>query len=231
MSNVRDYETPPYLVPLNEEGTEVLSFAPRDLTGWAAYFPDVSETGRREVSVMFRFGARNEGPDGKDIPVDQAPIEIREMRVLADTGADLGSSLLRRIPWDRIEAAVNQPRHRQVLIRYAKPWRVVADDLPNVRNHEHPEQHYSWMLAPGSATSNPRPSLKLPTEDAPRNRPDSFYAAVAEAFLWLSSVGNRPAQELAEANGVPVTTVHRWVREAKSRGLLVAPGKGSNLSP
>jgi transposase len=36
-----------------------------------------------------------------------------------------------------------------------------------------------------------------------------------------------PAQTIAEANGVPVTTVHRWIREARRRGSLPpARGKG-----
>jgi hypothetical protein len=225
MTNVRDEEVPPYLVPLNEDGTEVLSFVPRELTGWAAYFPD-GNTGRRPVTILMRFGARNRAEDGSDLPIDEAPIEIRELQVLAAPGVDLGSAVLRRIPFERIEAAVNQPRHRKVLARYVKHWRVVADSMPNVRTAEHPTPHQSWAMTPREPVPNPRPDLRLPLEIDPRNRPDAFYAAVADAFLWLASVSPRPAQELATANGVPVTTVHRWVREAKSRGLLLLPTKG-----
>jgi hypothetical protein len=54
-------------------------------------------------------------------------------------------------------------------------------------------------------------------------KPDDFYASVAERFLWLASVSRCPAKNLAAANGVSVGAVHRWVREAKARGLLVLP--------
>lgn len=51
--------------------------------------------------------------------------------------------------------------------------------------------------------------------------PDDFYQGVADAFLWLIAAGShRPAAELASRNGLPVTTVHRWVKEARRRGLL-----------
>ena len=41
-------------------------------------------------------------------------------------------------------------------------------------------------------------------------------------YTWPRSAP-RPAQELAEANHVPVATVHRWIREAKVRRLLLLP--------
>jgi hypothetical protein len=41
---------------------------------------------------------------------------------------------------------------------------------------------------------------------------------VADHYLWLKANGYPPAPSLAQANDVPVTTVHRWVKEARSRG-------------
>ncbi len=45
-------------------------------------------------------------------------------------------------------------------------------------------------------------------------------------FGGLISAINRPAVELAEVNGVPVTTAHRWVKEARRRGFLPPGRKG-----
>lgn len=71
-----------------------------------------------------------------------------------------------------------------------------------------------------------RPSMKLriPTT---RKKPNSFYQGVAYRQGWLVDEGVRnPASVIAEANDVPVTTVHRWIKEARARGLLPAGQKG-----
>lgn len=57
-----------------------------------------------------------------------------------------------------------------------------------------------------------------------RGRPDSFYRDIAHAYLQLAQSTARPAAELAEVGGVPVTTAHRWVKEARRRGFL-PPGR------
>lgn len=65
------------------------------------------------------------------------------------------------------------------------------------------------------------PPLQLVQPDGRWTRKtDEFYQSAADAFLWLSRTSPRPATVLADANSVPVTTVHRWVREARRRGLL-----------
>jgi hypothetical protein len=57
-----------------------------------------------------------------------------------------------------------------------------------------------------------------------RRKPDKFYAHVAEVYLAQASISDRPAKDLAEANdGLPVSTVHRWLKEARNRGLLRLP--------
>jgi transposase-like protein len=55
-------------------------------------------------------------------------------------------------------------------------------------------------------------------------KPDEFYRRVAEIYGLAAAASTRPAAELAEAWEVPVTTVHRWVRVARSRGHL-PPGE------
>jgi hypothetical protein len=63
--------------------------------------------------------------------------------------------------------------------------------------------------------------VKIP-DGGGRRKPDRFYEQIAERFAYLATVSPRPAMELAKANGVPVTTVHGWVKEARRRGLLAA---------
>ncbi len=84
-------------------------------------------------------------------------------------------------------------------------------------------------LATGETSGPPpsppkQPPLKFAVPTGRGRRPDTFYLKVAKAYQWLASQGRAPASELAEINGVPITTVHRWVKEARARRLL-APGQ------
>jgi hypothetical protein len=58
-------------------------------------------------------------------------------------------------------------------------------------------------------------------------KPDEFYADVADLYRRLVIAGRDPAPAISAANTTPVTTVHRWIREARRRNLLgEAPGAG-----
>ena len=87
--------------------------------------------------------------------------------------------------------------------------------LANARRHPQPAAR-DWP-----------PEARLPDrllQEDPRRRPDEFYATVAAAYRHLATATHRPVVELATANEVPRTTAHRWVKEARRRGLL-APGR------
>jgi hypothetical protein len=220
VTNIRDEGPPPYLIPLSWDGSEVLSVEPRLLSGWAAYFsPEINEA---TAHVFLRFGPRSE-PEGQPdeaggdeqtprLP-EATPLEIREVRVVLASGASLRSSILRSVPQDRIEAAINIPRHREVLMQLIKPASVVADSLPSSVG--------AWLFPPPRQEME-KPDLRIEIPDGYR-KPDEFYRLVGELFQQISAVSSRAAQEIAEANDVKPTTVHRWIREAKARGLLVLP--------
>jgi len=53
-----------------------------------------------------------------------------------------------------------------------------------------------------------------------------FYRDVGIAYKEYASMGRHPAPAIAEEAGVPVTTVHRWVRESRRRGFLPPGRKG-----
>ena len=60
------------------------------------------------------------------------------------------------------------------------------------------------------------PKLRRPTGKDVR----SFYVQVADAYELALLRTHHPAAALADAAQVPVTTMHRWIREARRRGLL-----------
>lgn len=56
--------------------------------------------------------------------------------------------------------------------------------------------------------------------------PDGFYQQVAAAYSEAVLATSKPAKVLAEEAGVPVGTVHRWIREARRRGHLPPARRG-----
>lgn len=57
-----------------------------------------------------------------------------------------------------------------------------------------------------------------------RSRPAEFYAEVAAIYAGLVAHTHQPVAVIASANNVPRTTAHRWVKEARNRGML-PPGR------
>lgn len=57
--------------------------------------------------------------------------------------------------------------------------------------------------------------------------PDGFYRRVADRYAELVITTNAPARDIAAESGVPVTTVHRWIREARRRGHLAPARQGT----
>jgi hypothetical protein len=134
------------------------------------------------------------------------------------------AELLRAIPVGRIEAAANA----QLVI--------VDDAVVPAPLAQRPTRPDPWTPDGGWETSDPARAVPRPSPAAPsppgglsspggrRGRPDGFYRDVAHAYLDLAQASTRPVAVLAERHGVPATTVHRWVKEARRRGFL-PPGR------
>lgn len=56
--------------------------------------------------------------------------------------------------------------------------------------------------------------------------PEQFAARVAMYYSAFSRVSSKPAKEIADHSGVPVTTVRGWIREARLRGKLPPGTRG-----
>lgn len=138
---------------------------------------------------------------------DDGRLGLAELRVIGQPT----SELLRAIPVGRIEATAN-----------AQLTVVDASVVPApVRRRRR-----ATAGAPQPPTPNDT-GWERPRPDAPTGqggRPDRFYADVAAEYQHLTRMSRRPATDLADQYGVPVTTAHRWIKEARRRGLL-APGR------
>ena len=127
------------------------------------------------------------------------------------------AELMRAIPVGRIEAAANA---QLSVIDDA----IVANPLVSPRPRP--------LAAPDGAgdgweTTDPAYAIHRthrPDVARARGRPDGFYREVADDYLDLAQASHRPASDIAARRGVPVSTAHRWVKEARRRGFL-PPGR------
>lgn len=55
---------------------------------------------------------------------------------------------------------------------------------------------------------------------------DGYLARIAAEYVELTRARRHPAVVIAERRGTPVRTVHRWIAEARKRGLLAPTTRG-----
>src|SRR6266508_161065 len=129
----------------------------------------------------------------------------------------IGTAVLRRLPLASLVAMANAPGRREGLTRRVQ----IADPPGRLRALAEAElvAHLEGQLEAADVVSG-----RLGPIPPGRGKPDRFYRRVAHAYLSLAVQTNRPAVVLAAVNGVPVSRVHGWVKEARRRGFL-APGQ------
>jgi hypothetical protein len=128
----------------------------------------------------------------------------------------INESQLRSAPLNQIEAAANGPEYRDELV-----GRMDVEVTLGL------EAAYDTDVDGYATARRRRPTGKLPMPDGTRY-PDTFYRRAAVEYTRLIAAGEKaPASVIAAANDVPVTTAHRWIKEARRRGFLPAgrPGR------
>jgi hypothetical protein len=151
--------------------------------------------------------------------------------VLAGT---LDSTTLRSLPLARVEAALSHPKFGMLRPPPAYPEDVLAE--MSARGELFPEVT-EMDAALESYLNRSKPSLRRqgrPRRTSTRKSltrpdgtdPEGFSRRVAEAYNDALLTTSAPAPVLAAEAHVPVTTVHRWIREARQRGLLAPARKG-----
>jgi hypothetical protein len=200
------------VVPVDPTGSEYLSLAPGG-SGWAIFLApqqDFSGEGLRRLFV--RFGPASSAEE-------RPKLVVREIHIALAEG--VGGRAMRDLPLARIEAAVNQPAYYEPVKQRLPAANAVMVSPPG-------DEEATWLhVGPPAASA---PTLKLVVSEG-RPKPDDFYRQVATVFAYLTTVSPRPANDLADANGVRVTTVHGWVKEARRRGLLASGERARRPGP
>lgn len=142
--------------------------------------------------------------------------ELLIQEVLAQAGR-ISNPTMRRVPLAQVKAAINRPTHYDLIVQHLSGERRVMVPFP---------ADEKWSAEPPAGPADPI-DLRLDIPAPRSHKPDSFYADVAERFAYQSTISARPTLDLVEANGVEFTTMVRWVREARNRGLLPKTGRSN----
>jgi hypothetical protein len=168
------------------------------------------------------------GPDGAEgihvrVRDYDGRLVITDMYIHAP---EITPEILRGISVSRVQATINalQPRpgdfFAEVLraVVYAHHLHLPDDNVPE------PSLAELRQRTPSAGTDErpDRPRLTRP-DGVP---PEEFYPRVAAAYTEYAPQTRAPAKEIATEAEVPVTTAHRWIREARRRGFLPPAMKG-----
>ena len=187
------------------------------------------------------FPVSGEGADGdwyewRQDPPLPAPVFVRvgeaEGGRLVLTGLRLDASptaeLLRAVPVGRIEAAANA--QLTVVDEVVVPVRFDRGRgaRPSGNGQRSQDGQPSLDGRAGWETTDPEGARERSVDGGRRRgRPDEFYRSIARTYRESAQTSPRPVWDLADTHGVPLTTAHRWVKEARRRGFLPPgqPGK------
>lgn len=167
-----------------------------------------------------------------------AKIEERDgrwqiVRLIID--GDLDTKTLRELPYGRMESTINNMRPIETDGELMTPElfkafhkRGAAPDFLAAEGRAIDKAVRAYL---DKSAANPSPKLARGAPREPLGRPDGsdpdgFYRRVADEYTTLTMATRSPAKVIAAQVGVPVTTVHRWIREARSRGFLGPARKG-----
>jgi hypothetical protein len=107
---------------------------------------------------------------------------------------------------------------------------ILGDDIHRVANRM--RQIIAAEQAPDQAIyviERPPPEIE---RASPLGRPTDddggdFYERLAARYEKLAKTSHRPSALIGRMEGVPVTTVHRWIATARRKGLLPPARKGA----
>lgn len=162
------------------------------------------------------------GLDGLHVRVARAEDGRLLITDLYVHGAEITAEAVRGISISRLEAALNDPAISGTLEGVGlRSW------AQGGKGHWPDDELTLPALRQRASTVESRQQRRLVKLSRPTGRDsDSFYRDVASAYAELARATRAPAKVLAEEAEVPITTVHRWVREARRRGFLPPGRKG-----
>jgi hypothetical protein len=176
----------------------------------------------RDGWVSFPAPSEFEGLHVRVRRADDGRLVVSDFYVHAEA---ITNDMLRQVSISRVEAALNAPADDHVgktLDAFGRSWAVGGAASWSDEKLTVAELRKRSSRAEGGDQTKRRARLTRPDgQDT-----DNFYRLVAHVYSDHAASTRAPAKELAVEAGVPVTTAHRWIREARRRGFLPQARKG-----
>jgi hypothetical protein len=134
------------------------------------------------------------------------------------------STAVRGLSISRLEAELNAAIHCEPVSEATELG--MAADFARGAGDDAPEPTLAELRTRMPITRAERPAQRPRLTRPGGADPDEFYPLVAQAYWEYAPLTRAPAKEIATEAGVPITTVHRWIREARRRGFLSSAKKG-----
>jgi hypothetical protein len=187
--------------------------------GWALVDPSAATPG---LAVVVRFHRTTTGR-----------LAVVELAVARHPGVTPDS--LRAVRLGQIELWANGAGRPAVLATLADREAMSDDARREVDNRQRADadMRARWGTTPDAVAGQEQvPAVPLRSRvrslrlNVPAGQPvpDAFYREVARVYGDVGLSSERPALDIAKANGVSGARVHGWIREARRRGFL-APGE------
>ena len=161
------------------------------------------------------FWSRSCGPDVRlrCSTTQEGRIVVTGLCIDADANEPIQAVHLRQLPLGAVEVLLND----LAITDGPAPAQAPAFDPCRV------DRVHASTAADSLPIYNPGSDLTIEGAKS-RAKPDGFYEQVARSYAAGRRLSRNPVTLIAEANKVPETTVRRWIREARSRGVM-APGR------
>lgn len=157
---------------------------------------------------------------------DDTGLDMRTVVMEASPEEPLTGRTWRRIPLGMVEQSLLHHMEDTHGI-FSYPWEGPAPTLDSLAEFfDATEDKFMTIKSPRLGTrvgdgQDGDPKGTLPVIRSPEGRlTDDFLGDVAEAYRWFTAAGQPPAPSISERSNVPVRTVHRWIYEARKRGIL-----------
>lgn len=164
-------------------------------------------------TLPFIYGATDDGAVHHSVLARTSIVDGRRViDGLVIIAPDITAATLRAIPIGLLSAWVAQAQSRNWVVNKPNKGAALTAAIEDASEPTHI----------GVTQQQGRPPLTRPDGTDPEGFSRRVAEAYSDAVLWTST----PAKVLAAEAAVPVTTVHRWIRDARRLGLLPPARKG-----
>lgn len=130
-------------------------------------------------------------------------LTVRKVEISSTAGGILDVASWRSFPIARVESQANVAHYYRLMLA-----------------HEHTPTPPSDPTIPVEQRRPLKVGQPKPRPPGMTHWPDAHYQLVADVYTFFVEHGHHPAKRMADEWGYPVSTIYRWIKEARARDLI-----------